>query len=141
MADKEMYDYLSTVTPTYTTTTLSITPHGELKYIGKKSQVVHNFHGGGIGVISFNDSPYYDVFIEWQILTSSDHGTIMDFYMDANKANGMENSFYWAHPVDGHTYVAQFMSDFTGVYVGGWGTQQNLPGMVLRIIGRKADPA
>ena len=139
MADKEMYDYLSTVTPTYTTTTLSISPHGELRYVGKKSQLIHEFDDGSLAVVTISDNPFFDVFIDWQVLSASDQGTIMDFYMDPAKANGMENSFYWAHPVDGHTYVAQFMSEFTGVFVAGWITKQKLPGFVLRVIGRKAD--
>jgi len=139
MADKEMYDYLTTKTPDYTATTLSIRPQGELKYTGKKSQVAHEMDDGSIAVISVSDNSYFDVFIGWRILTESDAGTIMDFWHDTNKANGMEKSFYWAHPVDGHTYVAKFMSDFSGVFKAGWGTRQSVPGVELRIIGRKAD--
>lgn len=138
MADKEMYDYLSTVTPTYTTTTLSISPQGELRYAGRFPQNTHITDDGVPHTISKGSVPYFDVFIRWDILTSSDAGTVMDFYLDANKAKGMEKSFYWDHPVDGHTYVAMFMTDFSGIYKAGWGTKQAIPELQLRIIGKKA---
>jgi hypothetical protein len=139
MADKEMYDYLTTKTPDYTATTLSIRPSGELKFVGKKTQISHPMDDGGIEVISVNDAMFYDVFVDWSKLTSGDAGTVMDMYSDTNQANGLERSFYWAHPVDGHTYVAKFTSEFTGAYVPGWGTRQKLSGFSMRVFGRKAD--
>jgi len=90
-------------------------------------------------VISLSNDAYYDVFLDWAFLSASDQGTLMDFYMDTAKANAMARSFYWAHPVDGHTYVAQFISEFTSVWVAGWGTNQKAPGFILRVFGRKAD--
>jgi hypothetical protein len=140
MADKEMYDYLSTVTPTYTATILSVTPQMVLPATGKKSQVLHEFDDGSIGVISKSSSSYFDVSLQWDILISSDAGIIMDFWHDTNKANGMENSFYWQHPADGHTYVAHFMGPLTTVYTQGRGADyKEVQQIELRIIGRKAD--
>lgn len=139
MSAREMYDYLPIVSPDYTSTTLSITPHGELTFIGRKSQIVHELDDGSITTISISDNAYFDVEIGWDMLSDSDAGTVMDFYFDSNKANAKENSFYWQHPEDGHTYVAKFTSDFTGIYKGGWGNYQQLSGFSMRIFGRKAD--
>jgi hypothetical protein len=91
-------------------------------------------------VIGVSDISYFDITLQWKILPTSDAGTIMDFWHDANKANGMENSFYWAHPVDGHTYVAHFISEITTFYKSEYPSAHVEVGSVnLRIIGRKAD--
>ena len=120
MADKEMYDYLSTVNPTYTTTTLSVKPKTAVAQRGKKSQIVHEFDDGSIAVVAINDNAVFDVTLQWDMISTSDAGTILDFWHDANKANGRERSFYWTHPVDGHTYVAHFLSELDSVYHYGW---------------------
>lgn len=140
MAAKEMYDYLSTVTPTYSTTTLNIVSSTIIPQTGRKSQILHEFDDGSVSVIGVNDSSYFDITLQWKILSLSDAGTIMDFWHDANKANGMENSFYWAHPSDGHTYVCNFMSEITTNYNAEYPSDKVSVGSVnMRVIGRKAD--
>ena len=44
-------------------------------------------------------------------LTRTEAETLMDFWLDASKANGKKRTFYWQHPIDGETYVARFISE------------------------------
>ncbi len=137
MAAKEMYDYLSSVTADYTTTELSVAPQEILTSIGTKSQVVHKFDDGSVSVISLSDSSYFDVFLQWNIISDSDAGTIMDFWHDTSKANGMENTLYWQHPTDGHTYTVRFMEPLRRVQKGGVVNYQEVSQVKLRVEGYK----
>lgn len=136
MAAQEMYDYLSTITPDYTTTTLSISAQGQVSEVSSKPQVVHVGTDGSEERISFNTSSIFYVSWDYNVLTASDSGTIFDFYNDSAKANAKQRSFYFAHG-DGHTYVVRFDMDLTrrGQHVSRYG----LPGVRLKVLGRKAD--
>ena len=140
MAAAEMYDYLTTITPDYTATTLSVTPHSVLSQMIKKAQVVHEFDDGNISVATLGSTAFFEVTLQWDILTASDAGTILDFWADSAKANGMERSFYWQHPVDGHTYVVHFLENLTTDYHHGWGNNYHeVQQIKLLVKGRKAD--
>ena len=140
MAEKEMYDYLSDTVADYTTTTLSVTCQVELKETGNKTQVYHKFDDGSISVSTLSDSSYFDADLQWPNgISKSDAGTIMDFWHDANKANGGENTIYWEHPVDGHTYIIRFMGPLTRKWVAGFTNHMQIPAVPVRIEGRKAE--
>ena len=134
---KEMYDYLSAVTADYTTTELSISPKQELVEMGEKEQFVHKFSDGQRGVVTMSDTSHFQVTLVWDILSPEDAGTIMDFFHDTGKGNGIARSFYWSHPTDGHTYTVKFMEPLSQSF------SVNLPGknsikqMTLDILGVK----
>ena len=110
MAAKEIYDYLSTATPDYSTTTLSIKCKVELLETGDFSQEIHEGDDTSEEVITFSSTPLFFVELQWPYMSESDTGTIIDFFYDTAKAYGFSRSFKWAHPTDGHTYVVKFRS-------------------------------
>ena len=75
---------------------------------GSKSQIIHIGDDGSEERISLSDDSIFYCTLIWQYRNESDAGTIMDFYHDAAKGNGNAESFKWAHPIDGHTYVVRF---------------------------------
>ena len=139
VTEHEMYDYLDTVTAGVDIT-LNIKPHVILPYPGKKAQIVHKKDDGSIKAYTISSYSYFDVEVQWTSLTRQDSGFIFDLWHNPAKANGYENTFYWEHPVDGHTYVARFMSELTPAYVAGWGAdREKIETVTLRVEGKKAD--
>ena len=138
MAAKEMYDYLSTITADYSTTTLAVTPDKILTEEGEKSQVIHIGDDGSEERISLDDDSIFYVTLQWGRITASDAGTILDFFHDTAKANGQVRSFRWSHPSDGHTYVARFASALPRAWSGG-STYHQISQVKLKILGRIAD--
>lgn len=110
MAD--MSTYLTTKTADYTATELVITPQNVMVEKGAKNQISYEMDDGTYYVVSLSDS-YFTIQLQWDWLSLADAETILDFYHDSNKANGMENTFYWEHPLDGNTYVARFISELS----------------------------
>ena len=135
MSAKTMADYLSVVTPDYTTTTLSVKPHKVLSEVGNKNQEVHFADDGSEERISLDDSSIFYVTLQWNTITSSDAGTILDFYHDSNKGNGIARTFYWEHPKDGNTYVVRFDQEIGRNYF--QPTYQEINSIRLRVLGKK----
>jgi len=131
-----MYDYLDTATPDYSSTTLSVTPQEVLQEEGQLNQVVHLGADGSEEVITYSSDKIFYVNLRWSTKGAVDIGTILDFYYDAAKANGIARSFKWAHPLDGHTYVVKFRDKMirsdTGFY-------QGIDSVRLKVIGKIAD--
>lgn len=130
-----IYSYLSTVTPDYTTTTLSVAPHAQMVFSVSKNQSVALFDDGTEDRISFDDTPVFFVELQWNLLSSTDQETILDFYVNSSKGNGIARSFKWAHPTDTYTYVVRFTNEFNySQYPVNFGIQP----IVLKILGRIA---
>ena len=110
MAAKEMYDYLSNVTPDYTTA-LNIKPSGTIKEIGFMNQQVDVYDDGSETRISWDNDPIFHVEIEWQYLSEADCGTVIDHYYAVAKGNGRARTIRWTHPTDGHDYCVRFDCD------------------------------
>jgi len=129
---KEMYDYLSVVTPDYSAE-LGIPPQGVVTEESQKNQIIHLGVDGSEERISFNTSPIFYITIGWNALSESDSGTIFDFYNDVSKANGIQRSFKYTYG-DGHTYVVRFDSKLTrsGRLVSQYGIQ----GIRLKVLGK-----
>lgn len=136
MAAKEMYDYL-TDTVADVDVTLNIKSQGVLFEDGSKDVEVHRGRGRSRETVVLSSDSIFYVRQQWQALTASDKGTIIDMYHDTAKGSGGGASFYWVHPTDGHTYVVQFegpMSSFVHGY--------NIYGVAeirLFVLGRKAE--
>lgn len=105
-----MYNYLSNKTADYTAATFSVKPTTVLPQAGKKSQVVHEYDDGSVSVVGLSSTSYFDVELQWAYISPTDYSTLMGFYHDATKADGMRKTFYWLHPVDGKYYTVRFMS-------------------------------
>jgi hypothetical protein len=108
-----MADYLDIAVPDYGTETLSLSPQETMPEAASKNQIVHELDDGDMEVISLSDEPQFVVTLQWDVLTSAESDTLMDYWLAPTKANGYARSFKWAHPLDGHVYVARFASDIT----------------------------
>ena len=110
MAAKEIYDYVSTVTAD-NNETLTVAP-SEVVEIGYRNQAVHLGDDETEEVVDLGGgSSIFKVILRWNAKEAADAGTLLDFYHDSTKGNGMADSFKWNHPTDGHTYVVKFRSD------------------------------
>ena len=132
-----MYNYLPNVTPDYTSETLDIIPHTVMDITGNKSQVLYTFKDGANVVESISDQSYFDIVLQWENLTDTEYATIMDFWHNSSKANGMERTFPWDNPVDNTTYTVRFMSEFVTEYLVGGVKRANQ--VKLRIEGVEAE--
>ena len=135
MAAKEMYDFLSTITPDYNYA-LGIPPQGTVSEESQKNQIIHLGSDGSEERISFNTTPIFYITIGWNALSESDSGIVFDWYNDVAKANGMMRSFKYSYG-DGHTYVVRFDSKITrsGKHL----EKMGITGIRLKVLGRIAD--
>lgn len=112
MAAKEPYDYLSAATPDYDAF-LGVEPKQVLTETLRRNQVIHTGDDESEEVITLDGgAPVVYFTLLWPVAVPADSGTILDFWADAAKGNGIARSFKFAHP-GGHTYVVRFTSEFT----------------------------
>jgi len=135
MSAKEIYDFVSTVTPDYNAA-IGILPQGEVTEESAKSQVIHYGVDGSEERISFGTTSIFYINIQWNLLSESNSGTIFDWYNDATKANGCQKSFKYAWG-DGHTYVVRF--DCTLPRSGNAMSRMGIKNIKMKILGRIAD--
>ena len=135
MAASEVYDYISTITPDYNAA-IGILPQGEIVEESLKSGIVHIGVDGSEERIAFGTASTFFININWNQLTESNSGTIMDFYNDSAKANGMQRSFKYTWG-DGHTYVVRFASALPRS--GNAMSRLGIKNIRLKILGRIAD--
>jgi hypothetical protein len=130
-----MYDFLSTITPDYSTA-LGIPPQGVVSEESQKNQVIHLGVDGSEERISFNTTPIFFINIGWNALSESDSGTVFDMYNDVAKANGIQRTFPYVFG-DGHTYVVRFDSKLTrsGKHL----DKMGMTGIRLKVLGRISD--
>ena len=139
MSAAEIYDYVSTVTPDYTTTTLSVSPSDVVVEEGEKSSKILIGDDGSEERIALSNSSVFYVTLHWNCKNASDAGTIYDFYHDSAKANGRARTFKWSCPTNagGHTYVVRFDSKLgRSISIPG---NHVIPDVRLKIVGRIAD--
>lgn len=108
-----MYDYISTVNPDYSATTLSLTPQGVIYEDGSKSVEIHEGHDGSEEAVILSDVSVFTVRLQWNAISASESGDIFDLYHDHAKACATARSFPWQHPTDGHTYVVKFRDNLS----------------------------
>lgn len=108
MAEYEIYDYVSAVTPDYSATTLTLRPQGIIYEDGSKAIEIHEGRDGSEEAIILSDVSVFFIRLQWKAISASESGDIFDMYHDSTKACGIARSFPWQHPTDGHTYVVKF---------------------------------
>lgn len=111
MAAKEIYDYVSTVSPD-NNETLSVDPQTVITEIATKNDVIHLMDDESEERVGLSSSFVFYIMIRYDLLNESDAGTVIDFFCDASKGNGKLSSFKFDHP-DSHTYVVRFDEDIT----------------------------
>lgn len=137
MAAKEMYDYLPTVSPDISSTTLTVIAQNDIVEISDKRQSINEGDDASVEVITLSGTtPIFQVQIQWDDITESDMGTIFDFWNDPAKGNGRENTFAWTHPDDNHNYVVRFETNMSRIF----GIEsKSVKKITLRIEGKIAD--
>lgn len=138
MANKEMFDFLSNGTAD-NDVTLSVSPQKVLIEESYLSQVLHEFDDGTVAVTEVSSTDYFKVKLQWDVISESDAGTIMDFWHNPAKGNGMAETFYWIHPKDGHTYVVRFLGNLKRTRVSGLPNHMKVDQITLLIEARKAE--
>lgn len=137
MAAKEMYDYLSVVTPEYDAT-LNITPQEVLIENHSWKQIIQETDDRTEQVLTIA-GPFFDILLQWDVISDSDAGTIVDFYNDSAKGKGFARSFKWDHPTDEHTYVVKFRSELQKRYVARKVNYREITQLKLKVIGKISD--
>lgn len=136
MSDKEPYDYIDVAVPD-NDVTLSVTMQGTITENSTKNQVPHVGDDGSVEVVTLADASIFYISVPWKKLTSSDAGTIMDFWHSSAKGHGRAKTFKLVHS-DGHTYVVRFWSDLSRSLYAAKG-RHGVPDIVFKIEGRIAD--
>ena len=131
-----MYDFISTVTA-QNNQTLSVQPSQMITEIGSFKDVIHMGDDGSEERIQLSATPIFYVTLYWRNRLAADIGTVFKFYFDAAYGNGRIESFKWAHPTDGHTYVVRFESELSRTIINP--EIHGIPNCKLRILGRIAD--
>ena len=101
------YDYLSTMAPDVADT-FTVAPQQIMTETFSPNQEVLVGDDGSREALDYTEGIIVSVTLQWDTLTASDAGAIVSHYSDPTKANKMANSFPWAHPTDGHTYVTMY---------------------------------
>lgn len=130
-----MDSYLSDVVADYVTTELTVSPTTVMPITGDKVQYLHDFDDGSISVVAGNNQSIFDIELQWEYISSTDHETIFDFYHSSEKANARERTFYWANPIDAKSYTVRFLGPLITRYVPG--LLQSISAIRLRVVGNK----
>lgn len=136
MAAREMYDYLSSATAD-NNYTLNVSPNKVIVEEGSKKQLVRIGDDGSEERISFSDDSIFYVTLIWTYKNESDAGTIMDFYHDADKGNGIAETFKWLSP-DGHIYTVRFDGPLRRQLIATNGIRYDFPSVRLRVVGESS---
>ena len=132
MAAKYMSDYFTGSGSADYTTALSLSAQGTVTEEGFKNQVIHMADDNTEERITITSGSVFYVTWDFNRLSESDAGTVLDHYHDSAKANGMGKTFKWtAH--DGKNYIARWDCRLSrsGTALSRWGFQ----GLRLRILG------
>jgi len=97
----DMAAYLpGTASPDYSTTKLILVPHNVMTERAEKNQVIHTADDNSEERISFSNDNLFWVNLSWQTITEDETGTILDFFFNSAKGNGITRTFLWQHPTD-----------------------------------------
>ncbi len=131
---KELYDYLSTVTPTVDQT-LELNPQSVLTETVTKNDGVCIGDDGSEERYEFTGNIIAYILLRYDILDESNAGLVLDFFFNSAKGNGFLNSFKFTHP-DGHTYVVRFDTDMNRAMNP---TNYSIKKVRFKVLGRIAD--
>ena len=110
MSAEEMYDSLSVVAADVDYT-LDVKPHQVLTERVRRNQVIHKGDDSSKQVITLDGgADEWETILIFTKISESEAGTILNSFTDSAKGDGIANTFKWAHPSDGHTYVVRHAS-------------------------------
>lgn len=130
-----MHNYLTDKTADYIGATLSIPSTTVLPQTSRKSQIATGYDDGKMTVVDVSSASFFDIELQWAYISSTNYDTLMSFYHDSNKADGMRRTFYWLHPIDGYEYTVRFMGPLRVVAYPG--NRTSVDAITLRVEGNK----
>ena len=139
MAEFEMWDYLSPSTADSKTLIATPIPQQMLVEEGVKNVIIHTGDDGSEERIALDNDPIFRVNLQWDYLTGSDAGIIVNQYYSTGEGNGTARSWRWTHPTDGHNYTVRFDEPLSRAIMPRSGldpTLHQISAMTLRILGR-----
>ena len=131
-----MWDYLSVVTPD-NDVILDVSPNKVIVEDGSKNVAIHTGDDGSEERIALSNTSIFYVTLIFSNRNASDAGTVMDYYHDAAKGNGMAESFRWLHgsPADTHIYTVRFAGKLSRQLIAGPTVIYSFPSVRLRVLG------
>ena len=139
MANKEMWDYFTgTVTADYTTAIdwASFLSQNVLPFVRVTPKNTHEMGDGSILTVT-KGTLYFLITPQWNVITLSNHGILLDLYNLATQGNETARSFYYDHPADGHSYTAYFHGELKSSYDAKMPNFMKIDPVELRVVGRK----
>jgi len=106
-------DYLTQKTADYTAEQLNITPQRTMPVSPVENQSILKADDGSVTPIELHSNNYFDVQVQWDVLSETDANTIFDFFMNSSKANRFMYTFEWPHPTDENTYIVRFITNIS----------------------------
>lgn len=134
MHKKRMANFLPEKTADYRYV-LDIAPQNVLPERGEKKQLRREFDDGNESVITLSSVSQFTVTVQWDILGQEDASYILDLWHDTAKANGMENTFYWKHPVEENLYVVRFIDSLARVDAARKPSYKEVEQIKLKVLG------
>lgn len=140
MANKEMYDYLTSIVADHNYT-LTVNPTQVVWEAGTKNIVVHQGDDGSEERVCLSDKSNFTIQLIFDPITREDAGTIYQFYYDSSYGNGLLYSFYLQHLKDeGHTYTVRFASHPRQKISGPSGSRfYGFESITFKVLGRKPE--
>lgn len=129
-----MADYLDAKDPDCELV-LNINPSDVIPLTPQKNQeLIYTDDPSEIVAISYSDITAFIIQLLWKHLTAAESKTIVDFWVDPAKANGIARTFYWRNVEDGETYVVRMLSEITHKYYSNM--QCEVAGLTLLVEGK-----
>ena len=110
MSEVEIYDKVAVAVPDYDYT-LTIKAQGNVSEDWERNQTLLRADDNSRQTITHGGAMFF-VNLQFNQLSASDSGVIVDLYWDDAKAKGQARSFKWVSH-DGHTYVVYFACKVT----------------------------
>jgi len=133
----EIYNYVADLVADYTTV-LNVKPRKILTETADKKQKLYEYDDGSIDVVSYSDTIFFNVTLQWDSIPEAEAGLILDLYVDTSKANGRAKTFYITLP-DTKTYTVRFLGPLQRAVTPNLmaASRRGIAQVTLRVEGRK----
>jgi hypothetical protein len=109
MTTLSMSTYLSTVAPDYAYT-LDIDGQHVLPHTPYKNHILLYKDDGTPHTVELDSAVKFLLSVQYTGLSADNANTIMDLWLDINKANDTARSFRWQHPKEAKIYVVNYIA-------------------------------
>ena len=126
-------DYFLIFQPDYLEEIFDFYPENSISFSAERHQGIENIDGINY-VFDYSNSNQGTFSFDLENLTQAERDELIDFYLNANKSNGISNSFLFKHPIYNEYFVCKFNNEFNdSVYRHGRYTISNIEFDVIGI--------